>query len=83
MNRVVDVLERLRVLAGTAVTYLVAAAVGLSAAADELAATGPDGGETAVAWLLRVVAWVGAAVAVVRRVTPVPSGERGLLPPGS
>lgn len=75
-------LNRVGVLAGTAVTYLVALAVGLSAAATEIATVAPEGGETVTAWLLRAVAWIGVAVATVRRVSTVAADQRGLLPPG-
>lgn len=74
-------LDRAAVLAGTFVTYVLAAAVGVTAAADEIASAAPDGGETAVAWLVRVASWLAAAVAVVRQVTPVDKDQRGLLPP--
>lgn len=74
-------LDRVAVLVSTAVTYLVAAAVGLSAVAQEIATVAPEGGETVTAWLLRAVAWIGVAVATARRVSPVAADQRGLLPP--
>jgi hypothetical protein len=74
-------LERAAVLADAVVTYLLAAAVGISAAAEEITAAAPEGWDTATAWALRVVAWIAASVAVVRRVTPVAAEQRGLLPP--
>lgn len=74
-----DLIDRAHVLLRTAVTYLVALAVGVSAAADELAALAPDGSETSVAWLLRVATWIGSAVAIVRRVSPAERQSWGLL----
>jgi hypothetical protein len=75
-----DFLARARVVLGAAVTYLIAAGVGLSAASAEIAEVAPPGWETATAWLVRGVAWLGAAVVVVRRVKEVIGPERGLLP---
>lgn len=74
-------LDRVAVLVSTAVTYLMALAVGLSAAAGEIAALAPEGGETVTAWIVRAVAWIGVAVATIRRVSPVAADQRGLLPP--
>jgi hypothetical protein len=72
--------RRFQVLAGTAVFYLTALSVGMSAAADRLAELAPAGTEGAVAWLIRAATWLAAAVLVVRRVTEVPAPLRGLLP---
>lgn len=77
LNKLID---RAVVLSKTAVTYAVALAVALSAAADEIAVAAPEGGEDVTAWIVRAVAWIGAAVTIVRRVTPVAEAQRGLLP---
>jgi hypothetical protein len=75
-----NIVLRLQVLLGAAVTWLVALSVGLSAAAGEIAQAAPEGGEPVVAWLLRIVGWLVVAVTVVRRVSPVLPAARGLLP---
>jgi hypothetical protein len=71
----------LQVLLGAAVTWMVALASGLTLAAGEIAQAAPEGSEGTVAVILRVVAWLGTAVLIVRRVTPVLPAARGLLPP--
>lgn len=77
-----DLLARVRVLAGAAVTYLVALGAILAIIVDELA---PFADDPAVAWVLRILGIlatvVAVSVAIVRRVTPVLPSERGLLPP--
>lgn len=74
-------IKRAEVILGAAVSYILAAVVGLSAAAGELGELAPEGGETAVLWLVRAGAWLTGAVAVVRRVSEVAPAARGLLPP--
>lgn len=75
-------IERIRVVAGAAVTWLTFAATALTIFAEEIAAVFPDGGaEDATVWILRAVAWLGAAVAIIRRVTPVLPDQRGVLLP--
>jgi hypothetical protein len=75
-----DFLSRLNVLFGAVLTWMVAVAAGLSAAAAELAELAPEGSEGVTATLVRVAAWLAVAVAAVRRHTPVPPESRGLLP---
>lgn len=74
-------IDRAIILMSATVTYTVAVAVGLTAAAGEIAEVGPEGGEGVVAWIVRGVAWLTSAAAIVRNVTPVPEANRGILPP--
>lgn len=77
-------IDRARVVLTAAPTYLVGASAVVTIVADEVAKVLPAGQATTVgAVTVRVVAILGAAVAIVRRVTPVVDGERGLLPPGT
>lgn len=76
-----DLIRRALVVLGAVNTYLIAAGMGLTIAAQEIGDVAPEGWQAAAAWLLRGVAWVGTAVAVIRRVTEVAKAEQGLLPP--
>lgn len=58
-----------------------AIAVGLSAAAAELAEVMPEGSETVVAWLIRIATWIGVAISIYATHTVVPKDLRGLAPP--
>lgn len=69
----IDLLTRVRTVLRAAPTWLTAIAVGVSAFADEVPGTEPS------EWAVRVVAWIGAAVAIIRQVTPVTRDQRGLL----
>ena len=71
-------LNRAVVVLTAAVTYIVAGAAALTLAADQIAAAAPPGAEDVVTWLVRAAAWLTAAVTIIRRVTPVPAGLRGL-----
>lgn len=77
-------LARVRVVLHAAPTYLVALSAVIVIVADELASVLPAGAVTTVGTIAaRVVAVLGAAVAIIRRVTPVVDrAQRGLLPPG-
>jgi hypothetical protein len=75
-----DLLLRIQVLLGAAVTWFVALSTGLTAAAGSIAELAPEGSEPVVAWLLRAAAWLVVAWQVVRRVSPVLPAARGLLP---
>lgn len=77
--KVVAALERVRVVATAAVTYIVAAAVAVSAFNAEIASAAPDGYEGATGVGTAVLAALAAAVAVIRRVTPVIEADRGLV----
>lgn len=74
-----DLLARARVVLRAAPTWLTAAAVVLTAAAHEISTVAPSGGEDIVRWLVTAAAWLTSAVAIIRRVSPVPPAERGLL----
>jgi hypothetical protein len=80
-----DLIRRLVVLLRAAPTWLVAAAVIVTIIAErvaELLPWIPDGTATATAaWLFTLAGALTAAAAVVRRVTPVLTEARGLLPP--
>jgi hypothetical protein len=74
--------ERVRTVARAAVTWLVLASTVLTIAAEELArVAGAD--SPVVVLMLRVVAWLGVAVAIIRRSTPVLPDARGILPTGA
>jgi hypothetical protein len=75
-------IARIRVL-GTAVnTWLVAAALIAPIIIGEVAEELPsDKAEVFTKWGSKVVSWIGAAIAIVRRSTPVIKSQRGLLAP--
>jgi hypothetical protein len=74
-----DFYARVLVVAKAAPTWLVAASTVLTITADELAGmVGAEHG--AVTFVLRVVAWLGVAIAIIRRSTPVLPEARGILP---
>ena len=76
-------LARARVILTAAPTYLVAAAAVVTIVADEAAKVLPTGWQDNAAQIAgAVLAVIGAAVAIVRRVTPVLPAERGILPAG-
>lgn len=75
-----DLIARARVVVRAAPTWLTAVSVVLTAAAREISTVAPDGGEDVVRWLVTAAAWLASAVAIIRRVTPVPAQERGVLP---
>lgn len=79
MNTVQGVMARAKVVIKAAPTWLIAIAAALTAAAHELGALLPGQAEW-WAWPIRIAGWLGAAAAIIRRVTPVPPEERGLLP---
>lgn len=85
MTRLADWLRKLPARIGVLVravpTYGLAATTVVAITADELAGALPDQAQTVAAWAARITVAVGAAVAIARRVTPVPKAERGLLPP--
>lgn len=78
-----QILDRVAVIASSAVTYLMALALGITAAAGEISQAAPEGGETVVQWAIIALTGISTAIAAIRRVTPVPPDERGILPPTS
>lgn len=79
MNR--GLLARIKVIITAAPTYLTMAAVVVGILADELSKTVPDGWQDNVVQIGgAIVAVLGAAIAIIRRVTPVLESQRGILP---
>lgn len=72
MNPIDKTLARLKVILTAAVTYLVLAATVLTIVSESLPA--------APGTIAKVLAWLGTAVLIIRRVTPVLPDERGVLP---
>ena len=64
--------DRVKVFLTAAPTYLVALTAALTVLADQL--------PNAPQWIATVVVWITTAVLIIRRVTPVPVEDRGLLP---
>lgn len=79
MDTVNALLERLLVIVRAAPTYLVAVAMVAAIIAEEFGGiAGMPAG--VVAAIVRVAAFLTVVVAILRRVTPVLEGARGLLP---
>lgn len=73
-------IERLNVIAHSLIAWASLAIVVLAAALDWLIpALGADSG--VVVFIAQVVAALGVGVAALRRVTPVPDDQVGILPP--
>jgi len=77
---VTNLVKRIRVLLTAAPTWLAGAAVIVSAFNDEIGEAFPGSAEAVATVATPVLAAIGAAIAIVRRVTPVLASERGLLP---
>ena len=76
-----DFLTRARVVLGNLATWLLAAAAVVGIFAEEIVAVLPDDWDGPVAQGAAVVlAVIAAAVAIIRRVTPVIGAQHGLLP---
>lgn len=72
---------RLKVILSEVTTYLVAAGAVVGIVADEVGQVLPAGWQdNAVQIGGAVVGVIGAAVAIIRRVTPVLPADRGILP---
>lgn len=72
---------RAQVILRAAPTWIGGAAIVVTVAADEVAKVLPThAAETVGSVAVQVLAWLGAAVAIIRRVTPVRPEERGILP---
>lgn len=77
-------LQRVVIVAKAVPTYLVAASLIVSVATQEISEE--LDGETATNVVRiggKIVAWLGAAIAIIRRSTPVIKSQRGLLEPES
>lgn len=71
---------RAKVVLSDAVTWLIFVALIVQQVAIQLPALGPIG-EEAARIAVTVLNWIGCAVAIIRRVTPVvDKAERGILP---
>lgn len=76
-NQIIDVLKRARVLATHLLTWLLVLQTGLTA----IVASGQlDEFPEVLRYALLVLTGLGTAVSVIRKVTPVPKDQRGLLP---
>lgn len=74
-----ELIEKAKVVASAAVTYLTAAAVLITVAHEEIAGLLPEGqAEDVGRWVVVLLGWLAAAVTIIRRVTPVDPTERGL-----
>lgn len=70
-----------KVILKAAPTWLTAAAVVLTVLNDEIGGLLPEGAaETFGTIVVTAGAWIGAAINIIRRVTPVLPEERGVLP---
>ncbi len=79
-----DNLKRVAIVAKAVPTYLVAAALVVSIATQEISEElDGDAKQQVVRIGGKVAAWLGAAVAIIRRSTPVIKAQRGLLEPDS
>lgn len=78
MDQINGLIDRARVIATAAVTYILLA---VSAIQAVLATVGDDIPEVAE-YGGQAVAFLLGAVAIIRRVTPVRADDRGILPPG-
>ena len=79
MNKLI---ARIKVLASAANTWLVAIALIVPIAVSEIAQELPsDKAEVVTKWGGKLIAWIGVAIAIVRRSTPVIKSQRGLLEP--
>lgn len=74
-------IERVKVVLSAAVTWIVLASSIVTIFAEEIAKVAAEGTAATVTRVaVRVVSILGAAVAIIRRVTPVLPEERGVLP---
>lgn len=73
--------DRLRVVLTQVNTYLVLLSVFVTIVAAEVAPLlNGEFAEMFAQWAATVLAWLGAASAIIRRSTEVPLSERGILP---
>jgi hypothetical protein len=76
-----DFLTRVKVVLGNISTWLIAAAAVISIFAEEIVKVLPEDWEGSVSQAVVVILGViTAAVAIIRRVTPVIGEQQGLLP---
>ena len=70
---------QIKVIIEAAPTYFTGAAVVLTIFHEEIAGLLPEQAEALGSFVTLAVAWLGAATQIIRRVTPVPVAERGIL----
>lgn len=81
MEGLKNVWRRIVVILKAAPTWLVAASTFIAIFSEEIVAVLPDSLDATVAeWTTIAVGWLGAAIVIIRRVTPVLPDERGILP---
>lgn len=81
MNRMKELWAKVVVVLKAAPTWLTAASAVIIIFSEEIGAVLPAGtAETVGQWAAIAVGWLGAAVSIIRRVTPVLPDERGILP---
>lgn len=82
MEKLRNTWRRVVVVAKAAPTWLVAASTAVTIASEELVKLLPDHwDEQVVRWATVATGALGAAVILIRRLTPVLPDERGILPP--
>lgn len=82
MDKLKNLGKRILVVLKAAPTWLTAASAVAVTFADEIAPLIPSPwSERVSAAALSVVSVLAAAIVVIRRVSPVPAAERGILPP--
>lgn len=74
-----QLVPKIKVIASSAVTWLTFAVVVLTMFSEEIAALLPAESDVTT-WIATAVVWLSAAIAIIRRVTPVIPEERGILP---
>ncbi len=80
MTKFQTLIAKAKVLATAAVTYIVLAPLVVPIVVDELVKVLPSAqGIVVAAVAAKILSWIGAAIAIVRRVTPVLKEHRGLL----
>lgn len=84
MTKIHAFIDRARVVLTQAVTYIAAVSATLVLIAQNVVPELPEPiGSTVGTWVATAIAFLGGVVGIIRRVTPVPREERGILPPPS
>lgn len=78
MSKLQEFIRKVKKVAKSAVTYVAAAQAVVVVASPKIAEAFPEQAETIGQWTVRVVAVLGGAVVILRRVDEVPEGFRGL-----
>jgi hypothetical protein len=82
MEAVHGFIDRARVVLTAAVTWITLATTVLTGVAAAVVPNLPDPwGSQVAGWVAAAVAFLTGVVNIIRRVTPVPREERGVLPP--